>query len=153
MVKGSNHHCQWPRVSNGIIWCSFTDLERMEGWDGLGAWGHRKICCYDHHGELNPSCSNRSTMVYPLCYCCSKLDVTEMNGWKWNILKSRNFTNRKVLNFYQGNNENANTLLIPKMEHLTSHIMRRNQNWWFWNKNIPFVPKSSYLFLISDHLS
>ena len=88
-----------------------------------------------------------------------------MNRWKRNTSKSGNFSTRIVWNFYQGNNKNTNTLLTTIMGHIASHIMKRSQNtqkimyqgkteenWWFWNKDMKFVPISSHLFPISDNL-
>ena len=67
VVDGSNPHSWWSRVSPGIIWYSFTDLGRIEGWVGLTAPGDLEICWYDVHGELNLGCLHGSTMAYPQC--------------------------------------------------------------------------------------
>ena len=50
--------------------------------------------------------------------------------WEWNHgwNSSMNFSARKVLNFYQGNSKNTNTLLIHLVGHPASNILKRNQN-------------------------
>ena len=67
VVDGSSLHRRWPRVSSGIIWYSFTDLGRMEGWVGLAAPVGREICWYDLQGESSP---NRLHGRAPLRYSC-----------------------------------------------------------------------------------
>ena len=47
--------------------------ERMESWGSLAAPGDKEICWYDLLGESNPGRSHGKTMVYPLCYSCSKI--------------------------------------------------------------------------------
>ena len=51
VVDGSNPQRWWLGVSPGIVWYSFTDLGRMNGWVSLAARGDKEICWYHLHGE------------------------------------------------------------------------------------------------------
>ena len=80
VVDGSIPHCQWPGVTYGIIWYSFTNLWRMEGYVGLAVRGYREICwCYIHR-ESNPGRLHSSIMVYPLLQLFCTMIYTKI--WK-----------------------------------------------------------------------
>ena len=70
---------RWLEVSPSIIWSSLTDL------------GNREIYWHDLHGELNPSRSHGSMMVYPLCYNKLTTYNCPQTIRKWVCMKNEHF--------------------------------------------------------------